>query len=107
MSTSMKNLTKIGTVTAIFAQSLIANATPIAQDLQSCAVAALAERQQTAKLVTVKTGGLTRAELDRDRSVKRDEYLMLITDRSSGKKLGIVSCSLNFNGDIIAASFNS
>lgn len=106
MSQSLKNLVKAGVITATFAQSITAFANPVAKDLESCAIAALAERQQSASMITVKTGGLTRSDLDRDSSVKRHKYKMLLTKKSSGERLGIVTCSLNQDGQLITATFN-
>jgi hypothetical protein len=105
MSVLIRNLAGVVVVTFALGQSFVASADPVAEDLQNCAVAALAERQQSAKTITVKTGGLSRAELDRDRSAKRNRYLMSLIDKSSGERLGLVTCRVGQDGELIAASF--
>ncbi len=85
MSVSIQSLLKCGLITVAATQSMIANADSVSQDLQSCAVAALAEREQSAKMDQVKTDGMKLAELDHDTSLIGEKYLMSIIDKSSGK----------------------
>lgn len=86
--------------------SVSALAKAVDTDFKRCAEAALQERNQTAGSVQVKTGGMSRSELDHDLSVKGTVFRMLVTDTSSGQDLGTVTCEVSKTGDLLAASFD-
>ena len=91
----------------IFALPISVSAGHVSQDLKSCASSAIADRQQTAKAISVIDSGLKKSQLDHGTSSKWSEYKMLITGKTSGTILGTVSCKISKTGELISASFDS
>ena len=101
---SKKVLRPLAITSVIFAQSSAVLADPVSQDLKSCATAALAERQQTARSIIVDDNGHQKWELDHSKSSRWNEYKILIT----GKKIDycVVTCKISNAGKLISASFD-
>jgi hypothetical protein len=76
------------------------------KDLQRCASAALQERGQLAKSISVGNGGLSQKDLDHDTSSRTLQYRMRLANTASGEDLGEVTCTLNSLGELVSAVFD-
>lgn len=102
----MSYLRAISISTVLLFQPITSYAKNVDQDLQRCASAALQERGQSAKLISVNNGRLKQRDLDLEPSVFTSEYRMTITNKATGLKLGTVACTLNRSGELLEASFD-
>jgi len=76
------------------------------KDLQRCASAALQERGQSAKSISVNNSGLSQKDLDHDISSRTLQYRMRLANNTSGEDLGNVTCTLNSLGELVSAVFD-
>ena len=81
-------------------------ASTIDNDFQRCAAVAMQESGQTVNKIVIDNGGLKKGELDHDLSPFKSEYRMEVVDKSSGEKMGVVTCSLSRSGDVLSSSFD-
>ena len=102
----MSYLRTISISTVLLLQPLSSHAKSVDQDMRRCASVALQELNQSAKKISVNTGGLKQQDLDHAVSRRKVEYRMLLTNKASGQNLGTVTCSLSNSGDLIAATFD-
>ncbi|MFQ3243742.1 MAG: hypothetical protein ACI9SP_000367 [Arenicella sp.] len=82
------------------------HATSADKDLQRCASAALQERGQSAKSISVNNSGLTQSDLDHDLSGRKLQYRMHLANTVSGEDLGEVTCTMNSLGELVSAVFD-
>jgi hypothetical protein len=76
------------------------------KDLQRCASAALQERGQLAKSISVGNSGQSQKDLDHDISSRTLQYRMRLANSVSGENLGEVTCTLNSLGELVSAVFD-
>ena len=107
MTVFKNNLVLIGFSTVLIGQPVGAIESPLSSSLQSCAVAALAVQKLIAKSVLINDTGLKKSEIDRNPSHKYDEYQIHIANNTSGEELGIATCELDSNGEVIKSSFDT